>query len=238
MSAILNSFKQFLIEIKGDMMLAVMSIAPILMGLVFRFVLPFSETVLSRYFEVSKILAPYYLIFDLILVYMTPMMFSFCAVMVMFEEIDTGISSYMMVTPLGKKGYLISRIGIPAIISFIYDIVIIMVFSLTGVSLVMGLCLSILSSINGVITSLLVVSIATNKVECMAMTKLSGLLMLGLPVPFFVEGWVQYITVILPSYWYSKFAISQNYVFCLLSILVSFIWIGILYRKFEKKLFK
>jgi len=238
MTAILKSFKQLVIQLKTDMMLTVVIISPIIIGAIFHFALPIAEYELCNYFETTEVLLPYYLIFDLLLILLTPMMISFCVIMVMLEEIDDGIAEYLMVTPLDKKGYLISRIGLPTIFAFIYNIVIVMIFSLTKIPFIMIITLSLLSGIMSIITSLLVVSIASNKVEGMAMAKLSGLIMIGLPVPFFTSETIQYITFMLPSLWFAKLAITQNYLFAIPTIIISLLWIWILLNKFEKKLAK
>lgn len=238
MNGIVKSFALLVVQAKNDMMLLTMLVSPLLIGTVFRYVVPIIESALCQHFEVPAILSPYYLLFDLLLILMPPLMFSFCGVMVMLEEIDSGISSYMMVSPLGKSGYLLSRIGLPTLIAVFYATAIIALFSLTEISLPMILILSFLSGIMGIITSLLVLSLASNKVEGMAMAKLSGLLMIGLPIPFFTSEVIQYLAALLPSLWFTKFAMTQNYIFVIPTLVLSVLLIILLYRIFEKKLVK
>jgi fluoroquinolone transport system permease protein len=73
-------------------------------------------------------------------------------------------------------------------------------------------------------------------VEGLAMAKLSGLFMLGLPIPFFLFSNVQYWFSFLPSYWIAKLCIEQNYIFSVPAFLSSILWMSILYRKFDRKL--
>lgn len=42
---------------------------------------------------------------------MTPILFSFAGVLVILDEIDCGMAKYYGVTPVGKNGYLASRIS-------------------------------------------------------------------------------------------------------------------------------
>jgi fluoroquinolone transport system permease protein len=81
-----------------------------------------------------------------------------------------------------------------------------------------------------------VFSFSHNRVEGLAMAKLSGLFMLGLPVPFFLMSKVQYWFSFLPSYWIAKLGVEQNYIYSVPALLSSIIWMSILYRKFDRKL--
>jgi fluoroquinolone transport system permease protein len=230
------SFKQFLEQITKDAMLFLACLAPILCGFLIKFGVPFAEELLTKQFKVTEILGPYYLIFDLFLAVLTPMMFCFVAAMVILGEIDDKISNYMAVTPLGKNGYLISRLGFPMMISFVVTMGVLFAFSLSNPTIVIIIGVSVLSAVLGLIMSMMVVAISTNKVEGMAVTKLTGIFIFGIPVPFFITGNVQYIVSILPSFWLSKFVIEENILYFILSLLISIGWMGILYKKFIRKM--
>lgn len=233
---LLISFKQFLGQIAKDAMLFLVCFAPFLVGLFIRYGIPFAEKLLTEYFNNSEILLPYYLIFDLFLAAMTPMMYGFVSAMVILGDIDDGITSYMSVTPLGKNGYLISKLGLSIIISFFITIFVLLMFSLTKFSLGVTIGLTILTSILGLIMSIMVISISTNKVEGMAVMKLSGILAIAIPVPFFITGNLQYLLFFFPSLWIAKFAINNGIADYLISIITSLIWILILLKRFKKKI--
>lgn len=230
------SFKQFIYQIAKDAMLFLACVAPILCGLFIRLGIPSVENLLLEKFNYVNILSPYYLMFDLFLAIMTAMMFCFVSSMVILGEIDDGITSYMAVTPLGKSGYLISSIGLPMIFSFFMTIIVLLIFSLTNPSFIIIIGISILSSILGFIMSMLVISISTNKVEGMAVTKLSGIFMIGIPAPFFASKSLQCIFFLLPSFWISKFSLENKIIYFVLCIAVSSVWILFLLKKFMKKI--
>lgn len=230
-------FKQFLNQVAKDAMLFLACSAPVLCGLFFQFVVPYAEELLTEHFNNMAILSPYYLIFDLFLAVLTPIMFSFVSAMVILGEIDDGITNYMAVTPVGKGGYLISRLCIPSILSFFVTIIVMLIFSLTKIHFGMIMEISLLSSILGFIMSMMVVSISSNKVEGMAVTKLSGILIFGIPIPFFVSERIQYLFFPLPSLWISKYAIENNMICFILCISVSIGWILFLLKKFMRKVF-
>lgn len=230
------SFKQFIYQIAKDAMLFLACAAPILFGLFIRFGIPFVENLLFEKFNYVNMLSPYYLMFDLFLAIMTAMMFCFVSSMVILGEIDDGITSYMAVTPLGKRGYLMSSLGLPMIFSFFITIIVLLIFSLTKPSLIMIMGTSLLASILGFIMSMLVISISTNKVEGMAVTKLSGIFMIGIPAPFFASQSLQYIFFLLPSFWISKFLLENRIIYFVICLLVSSVWILFLLKKFMSKI--
>ncbi|MEG2687084.1 MAG: ABC transporter permease, partial [Christensenellaceae bacterium] len=112
MRRVLRAFVPFFTEIEHNFMLVACIIGPVLMGAVFRFLIPVLEKLLCDDFDLPQVLASYYIIFDLLLVIMTPILLCFAGVLVILEELDSGVAKYYVVTPLGKGGYLLSRIGI------------------------------------------------------------------------------------------------------------------------------
>lgn len=236
MKPLFRSFEMFIRQIFSDSMLIVVLIAPILSAFFFHFGVPIIENILCGYLKQTKILTDYYLLFDLFLALITPYMFCFASAMVMLTEYDENMASYMAVTPVGKKGYILSRLVFPAIISFVASIILMLFFSLTNWTLLMLIFCCLLSSILSVAVSLLLFSFSHNRVEGMAMAKMSGLLMLGLPVPFFLLSGVQYLFSPLPSFWIAKLCVNQNYLFLLPAGISLYIWIYLINKKFNKKL--
>jgi len=230
------SFKQYINQIFKDAMLVLLCIAPILCGLFFKYGIPFLQSMLAKHLGLSDILSPYYFLFDLMLAIMTPLLYCFASAYLILGEIDEGVSKYMAVTPLGKKGYLISRLGFPTCISFVVTIVALSVFSLTQMTVGLKIGIAFLSALMGFIEALLIVSISSNRVEGMAVSKLSGLLILGIPAPFFIIGRTQYLLFVLPSFWASKYAIEENPIFMAVCLIISTVWIVILYKRFRKKI--
>ena len=186
MKALTASFKIFLVQISRDFMLYVICIVPLLVSFVFRFGVPYLDRLLSGYFQTATILSDYYLLFDLFLASITPMMFCFVSSLVILSEYDENITNYLAVTPIGKKGYLFSRLIIPAAISCAISFILVFFFSLTVWTPLMIFTVSALSGIASILFSLLIVSFSHNRVEGLAIGKFSTLLMLGLPVPFFL----------------------------------------------------
>ncbi len=234
--AYLSAFRLFLVQIYKDSMLILMILAPLLCGLLFKFGIPVAQDLIYQYLDMKDIFLPYYLLFDLLLASITPLLYCFVAAYVILGEMDEGVSGYLAVTPLGKGGYLISRLGIPTGLSFLLSLLMLSLFHMSKLSIPLMLGIALIASLLGMMEALLVVSISGNRVEGMAVSKLSGLFFLGLPVPFFVKGGVKYLLSFLPSFWTAEYARTQEVGYLLLGIAISFLWIALFYRSFKKKL--
>lgn len=236
MKAMLISFKQFLLQISRDSMLLVVCLSPIIMGIVFKFAIPIAEKALCNYFENVVTFSPYYMLFDIFLAIVTPYMFCFASAMVILEEKDTNITNHLSVTPVGKTGYLLSRLGFPTIISAVFSVIILLFFSLTDTGLFIAVVLAALTAPIGVIISLLIVSLSSNKVEGMAIAKLGGLIMMGVAIPFFITDARQYLGAFLPSFWVTKVIIDFSISNLLMGIAVIALWICLLSHRFNKQI--
>lgn len=236
MKSVWISFRQLLQQMASDVMLLVICFAPFLCGAAIYFGIPLIEELLTGYLGEMEIIKPYYLIFDLMMGIVSSMMFCFASAMIVLGEIDDHIAGYLSLTPLGNKGYLISRFGIPTLISMIITMVILSIFSLTEMSFFMMSAISILASVVGMIVAFMIVAFSSNKVEGMAVSKLSGLLVCGAFGPFFLEGSFQYILSFLPTFWMGRFAITGNVISLIVTLFESVLWIFVLLKLFLKKL--
>ncbi len=234
--AVRNAFRQLLIQIYKDAMLILLMLAPVLCGLFFKLGIPFAQSLIEQYLGYPELFVPYYLLFDLLLGCITPLLYCFAAAYIILGEIDDGISGYLSVTPLGKKGYLIARLGFPAVLAFFVSILMLLLFSLTDLTFfhILGIALS--AALMGLMEAMLVVAISGNRVEGMAVSKLSGLFFLGLPIPFFVKGGVRYLLFFLPSLWTAEFILQQELRLLLIGIVVAIMWIMLLYGRFIRKI--
>lgn len=236
MKAIRLSFFQMLAYMRRDMMLFVVCLAPILIGLLFRFAIPLLEAALTDWFHISTVISPYYALIDIFFAMLSPTMFCFVSAMVSLEETDEKTAAYLFITPLGRKGYLIARFCIPSALSFLVTVILLPVFKLTSLSPVDIVLLAAGGTLQGIIISLLILTFSSNKLEGMAVTKLSALMIFGAAIPFFITHNVQYVISLLPSFWIGK-AIFENMLFYMLSAFtLSAMWIYFLLKRYLRKI--
>ncbi len=235
MRAIRLSFFQMLACMRQDMMLFVICFAPVPVGFVFRFAIPFLEGALTDWFHRSAVISPCYALFDIFFAMLSPTMFCFVSAMVSLEEADEKTVAYLFVTPLGKNGYLAARFCIPSAAAFLVTVVLLPVFKLTSLSMLDIILLAAGGTLQGVIISLLILSISSNKLEGMAVAKLSGLLIFGAAIPFFIKDDLQYVLFSLPSFWVGK-AVCENRLFYMLpGFALSAMWICFLLKRYLGK---
>ena len=77
----------------------------------------------------------------------------------------------------------------------------------------------------GLLCGLIIVALAGNKVEGMAISKLSGMTMFAIIVPYVLQGNIQYICGFIPSFWLGRFLIYEDFVSAIVGIVVSIVWI-------------
>lgn len=230
MKAIRLSFFHMLKLVRQDRMLLAAGLAPLLAGTAIHFGVPFAEKIRIRFTGLPAILSPYYGLFDVFFSSITPAMFCFIAAMVMLEERDDHIDRYLSVTGLGRNGYIVSRIGFPALAAFGVTAMLLPVFHLTPLSVGAILFLSLTGSLQGVILSLLIVMISSNKLEGMAVTKLASLMMLGAVMPYFVPAPFSFVCSFLPSFWMGKAMMEGTLLYLLPSLAAEGGWIAVLWN--------
>lgn len=234
MRAIRLSFLHMLKFIRRDMMLFAALTAPVLAGMAIRFIIPFIEKALIDFTGLNAVISPYYGLFDIFFASLSPAMFCFISAMVMLEEHDDHIDRYLFITGLGKNGYIVSRIVIPALFAFVITVALLPLFGLSDLSAARIIFLSLTGTLQGIIIALLIVTISSNKLEGMAITKLSSLIIFGAVVPYFISSPFGFCLSFLPSFWMGKCIHDNSLIYMVTSLLVGGIWIMILKRKFMK----
>lgn len=236
MRVVLQMFLNMVKQILQEMMLIMLVIAPFLAGVFFKFGIPFLErAILSRY-GLELILVPYYEIFSWLLAMLTGMLFAFVGGLVVLGEIDDGITKYIMVTPAGMTGYLSSRIVIPAVFSGVVALFCIPLFSLVELSFFKTAVMVVSTVLSGIVTAMLVVAVSSNKVEGMAIGKLSGLFGMTFFVPVLIKGMIKYVFCLFPMFWVGQWSLSGSVFFLIIATTEFFVWICWMFLLFRRKI--
>lgn len=203
---------------------------PFVMGALIKFGIPFLERITD--FSLQE----YYPIFDLLFSIMAPVLLCFAFAMITLEEIDDKVSRYFSITPLGKSGYLFTRLGVPSIISAVIAFIVLLLFSLEKLSIGMTICLALLGSVQAIIVSLMIITLSSNKLEGMAVTKLAALTLLGIPAPFFIDSYYQFLVGFLPSFWVAKALQNEEVLYFSIGLVVALVWYYFLTKRLFRKL--
>ena len=236
MKAVNKMFLYMVKQITQEMMMIMLAIAPVLTGLFFRIGIPFLEEHILRHYGLEQIIIPYYEIFSWLLSMLTGMLFAFVGGLVVLGEIDDNVAKYIMITPAGIRGYLCSRIIIPAIISAVVALICVPIFLLVDIGFVKLIIMVLTTMLSGIITTLLVVAMSSNKVEGMAIGKISGLFGVMYFVPLLVTGTIRYVFCLFPMFWIGEWSVYGGGEKLIIAFCEFPIWICIMLWQFYKKM--
>jgi fluoroquinolone transport system permease protein len=173
--------------------------APLFLAIAFRFGLPAADRYLLD--GMTFKLANYQVLFPITLLLSVPIMLSMFAAFIILDEQDENVLTYLAITPLTKKGYLIYRLGAPVSISTLLAIV---ALFLAGYESIISPALGVvilLISFEAPLVALFIAGIAKNKVEGLAIAKVASILLLTPFFYYFVEGSWKYLFGIIPPFW-------------------------------------
>lgn len=235
MKEIRLSFLHMLKLIRRDLMLFAACLAPLLAGVAIKFGVPAMEKMLIEWTGKEKVISGFYGLFDIFFVSISPVMFCFIAAMVILEERDDHITYYLFVTKLGRNGYFLSRIIVPSLLSFAVTGILFPVFGLTSLPVLMMFSLLVVGTLQGIIIALLIINFSKNKLEGMAVTKLSTLIIMGAVVAYFVPEPTCYLSSFLPAFWMGKAVYKDEISYMIPAVVAGGIWLWSLYRKYKVK---
>jgi fluoroquinolone transport system permease protein len=234
MNPTMKLFQIGLRQIGKDGLLLILLPTPILVGLVFRFGIPYANTLLEDGFSFS--LLPWYGLADGMLVCLTPMFVAMVSAFLMLDERDEGLSAFYQITPTGGVSYLLARIGIPMIWAFASTVIVAGLLHISGLSVAVLLAASFLSALSGIAMAMMVVSIAGNRVEGLAWSKLMAVTILGLILLWFIPGPYSYMLAFLPSFWIGKVIVGGASAYTVVPGLCSCaLWIAVFCKRFLSK---
>lgn len=231
MKQIMKLFQIGLKQIAKDGMLLVLLPAPFLVGLIFKFAVPFANGITED--KLSFSLLPWYGLVDGMLICLTPMFVAMVSAFLLLDERDEGVSAFYQITPTEGYSYLTARIGIPMAFALIITIIAATVFNISGLSPITILSSSFISALTGISLAMTVVSMAENRVEGLAFSKLMGISFLGLILVWFIPTPYSYFSSFLPSFWIGKLIMDGGNLFSFVLGLIScLIWIIFFSRRF------
>jgi fluoroquinolone transport system permease protein len=182
---------------------------PVFMATLFRFVLPLAQGYLIDYFDLSD----HYDFATLFILTMAPMMSGMVIGFNLLDDRDENILTYMSVTPIRKEGYLLFKVFAPLLAVFVQSFFIVIIFNLGQMNLLRLVPLIILLALETPMYALIMASVASNKVEGLAIGKLMGISVAGPVIACFFTSWWKYFAGIMPTFWIAEayFAQGVNY---------------------------
>lgn len=231
----LKLFQIGLRQISKDGILIVLIPAPFFIGIFLKLAVPFANQILTDKYAFS--IMPWYGLADGMLICLTPVFVAITSAFLLLEERDQGVSAFYQVTPAEGVSYLAARIALPMIGAFLATLIASIAFTLSSLSFNVILLSALISSFTGIALAMMVVSIAGNRVEGLALSKLMGISFIGLIFAWFVPAPYHFIAALLPSFWIGRLLTDGANLLAFIPGLTScFVWIALFTRRFLRKI--
>ncbi len=224
--------------LKGDPMLMLSMGVPFILWAIMQFLFPWIIEVVIDQWDYD--LSPYYQQAGTFFLMLVPMLMGMVYGFVLLDERDGGIITAISVTPTGKKGYLLLRMGIPITISFIFVLLFVLLLHLSDFrSFVQLILIALVISSQSLILLLFLGAFADNKVMGLAISKGFGILLLGPLLDYVLPSPFNWIGGYSPFFWASRAFLtpedSMFWLYALISILFHTLLLWILFRKFRAR---
>ncbi|MGM0462718.1 MAG: hypothetical protein ACQEQ4_09920 [Fibrobacterota bacterium] len=190
---------------RDSFMLLILGI-PLFMATLFRFVIPIAQGYLIDYFDLSD----HYIFATLFILTMAPMMSGMVIGFNLLDDRDENILTYMSVTPIRKEGYLLFKVFAPLLAVFVQSFFILLIFNLGEMNLLRLVPLIIILALETPMYALIMASVASNKVEGLAIGKLMGISVAGPVIAYFFTSWWKYCAGIMPTFWIAEAYFAQG----------------------------
>jgi len=188
-----------------DPLLVMLVIAPVIWTTGVAVLTPlFTEMLAERY---AFDLVPYYpLVLTGFLLLTSIIVPGGLAAFLVLDEVDAGTLNALRVTPVPMSTYFGYRAGTVMIVTTVYVVATLSFSGILQPGLIGALIpIGLLAGLSGVVTLLLIVSVASNKIQGLAMLRALGMLIAGLPcLPWFIDSAWNLAFGVLPPYWAAK----------------------------------
>ncbi|NCA80887.1 MAG: hypothetical protein EOM76_12050, partial [Sphingobacteriia bacterium] len=228
----LTLFKNDIKQIMRDPIMTLLMFAPLMLIVVFKLLEIFLYPYLQTQFDFDMMPYSVYVLSFILL--MNSGTLGIVIGFMMLDERDGNISQLLEITPLGRSGYLINRLSFACILSALYGLLSLAVF--TNIDLSMGLFIlaSLLSAIYTAIIGLLIFSAAEDKVKGLTFAKGLNALAIFAFADLFALQWFTIVSWFFPSYWISMILKSPNsFTVGGLALLVHMVWLGFLVFRYS-----
>lgn len=235
MKRIWKLFQIGLKQIAKDGMLLVMLPIPFIAGLFFKLAMPFLNGVLEDKLAFS--ILPWYGLCDGMLICLAPMLVAMVSAFLLLDERGEGVSAFYQISPAGGCCYLAARVGLPLLWSFAATFIAAALFHLSPLSPGVIVTSTIVSTFTGAALAMMVVSIAENRVEGLAISKLTGLSFSGLIVVWLLPPPYSYLCSFLPSFWVGKLILEGAHPLTFLfGVVTCLLWIALFSKRFLSRI--
>jgi fluoroquinolone transport system permease protein len=188
-----------------DPLLVMIVLAPVIWTTAVAVATPAVTDMLAERYDVD--LVPYYpLVLTAFLLLTSIIVTGGLAAFLVLDEVDAGTLSALRVTPVPLTVFFAYRAATVVVVTTVYVVSTLSFSGILGPGLIPALIpIGLLAGLSAVVTLLLIVAVANNKIQGIAMLRGLGLLIAGLPcLAWFVDSAWNLSFGVLPPYWAAK----------------------------------
>lgn len=188
-----------------DPLLVMLVVAPVIWTTAVAMLTPMATEMLSTRYAFD--LRPYYpLVLTGFLLLTSIIIAGGLAAFLVLDEVDAGTLSALRVTPVALSTFFGYRAGTVVVVTTVYVITTLSFSGILEPGLTAALVpIGLLAGLSAVVTLLLIIAVAGNKIQGIAMVRALGMLIAGLPcLPWFIDAPWDLAFGVLPPFWAAK----------------------------------
>jgi fluoroquinolone transport system permease protein len=139
-----------------------------------------------------------------VLLLLVPNLVGFVTGFLLLDQRDDRTLYALQVTPLSLNGYLVYRLAMPVLLSFLLSLIVLPLSGLVPLNWPLLLVAAISAAPMAPIFALTLAAISRNKVQGFALMKMSGIVLLPPLAAYFIQADWQLVLGLVPTYWPAK----------------------------------
>lgn len=228
-------------RIGKDNLLLLLSVYPLILAVVGRFLVPFLRESFLDKFD----LIIHYPAIAAFFILANPYIYGALAAFLLLDEREVNVLQVIRVTPITLNKYLMIKVAFFTAISFVSGLAIIKLINLVDISLFESIYINALLSLAAPFNLILINAFAKNRVEGFALVKGSGILIMLPLLAFYIPEQFNLMAGIVPGYWPAmairkivepSFGIMPYWAYALVGLIYILILMKFLAGKFKKSI--
>jgi len=228
----MKNTKRDLTFILRDPMMLLLFIVPVIIPIVFKLLLTYGLDLLNRYIYFD--FSPYNGYLLVLAVILIPTMLGAVTGFQMLDEKDGNIDELLSITPMGRLGYLLTRVNISLFMTFVYVIYTYLVLDVYSVSVFVLILLSVLLSLYSMMIGCLLYILAEDKVKGLTYVKGLSFIMVFAFAKLIDNNYLIIVSNLFPTYWIAELVLNPSLATIIYSIAVHLLWFLLATKKVLK----
>jgi fluoroquinolone transport system permease protein len=193
--------------IRRDATLLMSMLAPLIIAVIARIGLPLLSDILID--KLNFDLTEYYTLILSFVIVLIPFILGISSGLLLLDEKDENILTYITVTPMSREGYIFYKIISPMIVSAVSTLFAVIFIGIKEIDILKVIPVIIICSMEAPIIALVMVKFASNKIQGLVISKGIGFILLIPIAAYFIKIKWSLILGVFPTYWTGNAFVSS-----------------------------